>query len=42
MLMSGVDTYFLDVSAHALVNIAAKGSFRGKKIRKFSIFRLFF
>ena len=29
--MSGVDTYFLDVSAHALVNIAAKGFFLKRK-----------
>ena len=31
MLMSGLDTYFLDMSAHALLNMATKGSFRGKK-----------
>ena len=31
MLMSGLDTYLLDVSAHTLLNIATKGSFRGKK-----------
>ena len=31
MLMSGLDINFLDMSAHALLNIATKGSFRGKK-----------
>ena len=31
MLMPSLDTYFLDVSAHALVNITTKGFFRGKK-----------
>ena len=31
MLMSGLDTYFLDVSAKALLIIATKGTFRGKK-----------
>ena len=29
--MSGLDTYFHDISAHALLNIATKGSFRGEK-----------
>ena len=28
MLMSGLDLYFLDMSAHAFLNIATKGSFR--------------
>ena len=42
MLTSDLDTYFLEVSAHSLVKIATKGFFRGKKISKFSIFRLFF
>ena len=40
--MSGLDTCFLEVSTHALLKIAAKGSFRGKKSKKFVIFRLFF
>ena len=31
MLMSGLDTYFLEVGAHALLKVATKGSFRGKK-----------
>ena len=31
MLMSGLDTYFLEVSAHAFLKVATKGSFRGKK-----------
>ena len=31
MLMSGLDAYFLEVSAHALLKIANKGSFRGEK-----------
>ena len=42
MLMSGLDTYFLDVSAHALVNIATKSSFRGKKFENLAFLRLFF
>ena len=31
MIMSGLDTYFLEVSVHALLKVATKGSFRGKK-----------
>ena len=31
MLMSGLDIYFLEVSAHALLKAATKSSFRGKK-----------
>ena len=31
MLMSGLDAYFLEVNAHALLKIATKGSFRGGK-----------
>ena len=31
MLMSGFDAYFLEVSAHALLKIATKGSFGGEK-----------
>ena len=31
MLISGLDTYFLKNSAHALLKIATKDSFRGKK-----------
>ena len=29
--MSGLDIYFQDMNEHALLNIATKGSFRGKK-----------
>ena len=31
MFMSGSDTYFLEVSTHALLIAATKSSFRGKK-----------
>ena len=31
MLISGIDTYFLEASAHALLKIATKCSFRGIK-----------
>ena len=31
MLMSGLDTYFLEVSAHVLLKAATKSSFRGWK-----------
>ena len=31
MLMPGLDIYFLKVRAHALLKVATKGSFRGKK-----------
>ena len=34
MLMSVLDTHFLEASAHALLKVVTKGSFRGKKIRK--------
>ena len=30
MLISGLDTYFLEVSAHALLKVATKTSFNGK------------
>ena len=29
--MSGLDTYFLEISAHAFLKAATKSSFRGKK-----------
>ena len=32
MLIPSLDLDFLEVSAHVLVKLAAKGSFRGKKI----------
>ena len=35
MFMSRLDTYFVEVSAHAFLKVATKGSFRGN-------FRLFF
>ena len=31
MLMFGLDTYFLEVSTHALLKAATRSSFRGKK-----------
>ena len=31
MIMSGLDTYFLEVSAHSLLKAATKSSFRDKK-----------
>ena len=34
MLISVLDTDFLEASAHALLKVVTKGSFRGKKIRK--------
>ena len=33
MAMSSLDTYFLEVSAHSLLKVATKSSFRGKKYR---------
>ena len=32
MLMSGLDTYFLEMQAHALLKVAIKTSFRIKKL----------
>ena len=31
MLMSGLDTYFVEMSAHSLLKTATKSSFRDKK-----------
>ena len=31
MLLSGLGAHFLEVSTHALLKIATKGSFKGKK-----------
>ena len=31
--MSGLDTYFLEVSVLALLKVATKGSFRGKNMK---------
>ena len=33
MIMSSLDTYFLEVSDNALLKITTKSSFRGKKYR---------
>ena len=41
MLMSGLDTCFQDTSAHALLNITAKGSFRGKKSENLAVLGYF-
>ena len=35
MLISGLDTYFLEVSAHALLKVATETSFSGKKSQNF-------
>ena len=36
MIMSGLETYILEVSAHVSLKIATKDSFRGKKTPKIS------
>ena len=41
MLMSGLETYFLNVSSHALLKIATKGSFRGKKCQNLAFLDYF-
>ena len=41
MLISGLDTYFLEVSAHALLKAAAKSSFRGKKLENLAFLGYF-
>ena len=41
MLMAGSDAYFLEVSAHALLKIATKGSFRGEKWENFAFLGYF-
>ena len=33
MIMSSLDTYILEVSAHALLKVATKSSIRGKKYK---------
>ena len=40
--MSVSKTYFLEVSAHVSLKVAAEGSFRGKKIQKLSVVNTFF
>ena len=41
MLMSGFDAYFLEVSAHALLKIATKGSFGGEKSENLAFLTIF-
>ena len=42
MLVSGSNTYFLEVSAHVVLKVATKASFSDKKNTKILVFRLFF
>ena len=39
--MSGLDTYFLEVSAHSLVKAATKIFFRGKKLENLAFLDYF-
>ena len=39
--MSGLDTYFLEVSAHALLKVGTKTCFRGKKSEHLGFFGYF-
>ena len=39
--MSGLDTYILEVSAHALLKVGTKASFRGKKSEHLGFFGYF-
>ena len=41
MLLLGLDTYFLEVSAHALLKVATKRSFRGKKSKNLAFLGYF-
>ena len=41
ILMCGLDTCFLEVSAHALLKIATKTSFRGKKLENLAFLGYF-
>ena len=41
MLMSGLDAYFLEANAHALLKIATKGSFRGWKSKNVAFLSCF-
>ena len=41
MIMSSLDTYFLEVNDNASLKVTTKSSFRGK-IQKFTIFWQFF
>ena len=42
IIMSGLDTYFLEVSAHALLKVGTKNCFIGKKSEHLGFFWLFF
>ena len=42
MFTSGLDTYFLEVSADASLKVATKDSFRGKKKSKYLAFLGYF
>ena len=42
MLISGLDTYFLEVSAHALLKVATETSFNGKKSENLAFLGYFF
>ena len=42
MLIPGSNTHFLEVSAHVSLKVATKGSSRGEKVWKFSIFKDFY
>ena len=42
MLMPGLDTYFLELSARVSLKGSTKGSSGGKKIQKFNIVNPFF
>ena len=41
MLLLGLDTYFLEVSVHALLQVATKRSFRGKKSKNLAFLDYF-
>ena len=42
MLISGLDTYFLEVSAYALLKVATETSFNGKKSENLAFLGYFF
>ena len=42
MLISGFDTYFLEVSAHALLKVATESSFSGEKSENLAFLGYFF
>ena len=41
MFISGLDTYFQEVSAHALLKVAKKGSLRGRKSKNLAFLAYF-